>query len=73
MHFMYLYIWFVDGRIEKHRIKRFYDASQTKSKFYYYEEPNDEKGKGKAFLRDSIHCFEVSPWELPDWEKELNG
>lgn len=73
MYFMYLYIWFVDGRIEKHRVKRFSDLSQTKSKYYYYEEPHDMKGRGKTFLRDSIQCFEISPFELPDWEKELEG
>lgn len=73
MYFMYLYIWFNDDRIEKHRIKRFSDLSQTKSKYYYYEEPHDENGKGKSFLRDSIRCFELSPWELLDWEKYLGN
>lgn len=71
MYFMYLYIFFADGRIEKHRVKRFSDLSQTKSKYYYYEEPHVEKGKGKTFLREDIQCFEVSPYELPDWEKHL--
>lgn len=73
MYFMYLYIFFVDGRIEKHRIKRFSDLSQSKSKHYYYEEPHVEKGKGKTFLREEIQCFEVSPYELPDWEKDLEN
>lgn len=73
MYFMYLYIFFVDGRIEKHRVKRFTDLSQTKSKYYYYEEPNDIKGKGKTFPREAIQCFEVSPYELPDWEKHLDS
>ena len=71
MHYMYLYIWFVDGRIEKHLVKRFSDLSQTKCKYYYYEEPIHEKGKGKTFLREEIQCFEVAPYELADWEKDL--
>ena len=68
---MFLYIAFLDGRIEKHRVKRFSDLSQANSAFYYYEEPGDEKGKGKTFRRDSILNFEVSPYELLDWEEAL--
>lgn len=73
MYFMYLYILFADDRIEKHRVKRFSDLSQTKSKYYYYEEPHDTKGQGKSFLRDEIRCFEVSPYELTDWEAHLTA
>ena len=61
MNYMTLYIFFNDGRIEKHIIKRFSDLSQTKSRFYYYEEPNDEWGKGTTFKREDISCFEISP------------
>lgn len=71
MYFMYLYIFFVDGRVEKHLVKRFSDLSQTKSKYYYYEEPSDERGKGKTFLREDIMCFELSPYVLLDWEEQL--
>lgn len=71
MYFMYLYILFVNGRIERHQVKRFSDLSQTKSKDYYYEELHDAKGKGKTFPRDQIQFFEVSPCELPGWEKHL--
>ena len=71
MYFMYLYIFFVDGRIEKHRVKRFSDLSQAKSRYYYYEEPHHTRGQGKSFLREEIQCFEVSPYELPNWEEHL--
>ena len=70
-YYMYLYIFFTDGRREKRLVKRFSDLSQTKSAFYYYEEPGDEKGKGKKFRREEIHCFELSPWPLRDWEEDL--
>lgn len=71
MYHMYLYIFFTNKRVEKHLIKRFSDLSQTKSKYYYYEETYDERGKGKCFLREEIICFEVSPYELPQYEKYL--
>ena len=71
MHLMYLYILFVDGRIEKHLVKRFSDLSQTKSQYYYYEEVNDQKGHGKKFLRNEIKCFEISPYALNYWDKEM--
>lgn len=73
MQYMFLYIFFVDGRVEKHLVKRFTDLSQTKSKFYYYEEPSDTRGEGKSFLREDIRCFELSPYAMPDWEKELTA
>ena len=63
-YFMYLYILFADGRMEKHLVKRFSDLSHTKSKYYYYEEPHHERGKGICILRDDICCFELSPFEL---------
>lgn len=59
---------FADGKVEKHIVKRFSDLFQTKSKYYYYEEPNDEKGKGKMILREDIKCFEISPFPLREWE-----
>ena len=71
MNYMTLYILFKNDRIEKHIIKRFSDLSQTKSRFYYYEEPNNEHGKGTCFKREEINCFEISPWPLNEWEKEL--
>lgn len=71
MYYMYLYISFKDGKIEKHKIKRFSDLSQDRSRFYYYEELNDEWGKGKTFLREDVSCFELSPWELVSWEQYL--
>ena len=66
---MHLYIYFVDEHVEKHLVKRFSDLSQTKSQFYYYEEPNDEPGKGKTFRREDIQCFEVSFCPLQNWEQ----
>lgn len=72
-YYMYLYIFFADDHIEKHLVKRFSDLSQTKSKFYYYEETGDAPGKGRCFLREDINCFEVSPYPLPDWEKHLGA
>lgn len=71
MNYMHLYIYFSDGRTEKHLIKRFSDLSQTKSKYYYYEELNDEHGKGTCFKRENISCFEISPYPLKEWEDTL--
>ena len=71
MFYMYLYILFNNDKIEKHVIKNFSDLSQTKSRFYYYEEPNDMIGKGKTFLREEISCFEISAFPLEIWEKHL--
>jgi len=73
MNYMYLYILFTDKRIEKHIVKRFSDLSQTKSKFYYYEEPHDTHGKGKSFLREDIICFELTAYKLHNWEKNCHG
>lgn len=73
MFFMYLYILFTDNRIEKHIVKRFSDLSQTKSKFYYYEELHDIRGKGKTFLREDIICFELTSYEIRDLEVEAYG
>ena len=71
MNYMYLYIYFTDEHVERHYIKRFSDLSQNTSRFYYYEEPNDEWGKGTCFKREDIMCFEISPWPLDNWEKEI--
>ena len=68
---MHLYIYFVDEHVEKHLVTRFSDLSQTKSQFYYYEEPGDEPGKGKTFRREDIQCFEVSFCPLQNWEQYL--
>ena len=68
---MHLYIYFVDEHVEKHMVTRFTDLSQTKSQFYYYEEPHHEQGKGQTFRRDEIKCFEVSFCPLQNWEQHL--
>jgi hypothetical protein len=68
---MHLYIYFADEHVEKHMVTRFTDLSQTKSQFYYYEEPHHESGKGKTFRRDEIKCFEVSFCPLQNWEQHL--
>ena len=68
---MHLYIYFADEHVEKHLVTRFSDLSQTKSQFYYYEEPNDEPGKGKTFRREDIQCFEVSFCPSQNWEQHL--
>ena len=70
-YYMYLYIFFKNGKVEKHMIKRFSDLSQDKSMFYYYEELNDEHGKVKTFFREDVSCFELSPCELVNWEQLL--
>ena len=69
---MHLYILFADGHVEKHMVTRFSDLSQTKSQFYYYEEPHNERGKGKTFRRDEIECFELSFCPDQDWERHFN-
>lgn len=66
---MHLYILFADGHIEKYMVSRFSDLSQTKSRFYYFEEPGTETGKGKTFRRDEIDCFELSYCPKLDWEQ----
>ena len=68
---IHLYIYFADEHVEKHMVTRFTDLSQTKSQFYYYEEPHHESGKGKTFRRDEIKCFEVSFCPLQNWEQYL--
>lgn len=68
---MHLYICFADEHVEKHLVTRFSDLSQTKSQFYYYEEPGNEPGKGKTFRREDIQCFEVSFCPLQNWEQYL--
>ncbi|MBQ8245822.1 MAG: hypothetical protein IJZ42_01700 [Lachnospiraceae bacterium] len=68
---MHLYIYFADEHVEKHMVTRFTDLSQTKSQFYYYEEPSDEPGKGKTFRREDIQCFEVSFCPRQNWEQYL--
>lgn len=68
MNLMYLYLLFQDGRIEKHVVKRFSNLSQTKSKFYYYEEFHHSHGKGVCVLRDDIVCFEIAPFPVQTCE-----
>ena len=68
---MYLYIFFKDALIERHRVTRFTNLWETENKYYYYEEPGDEYGKGKYVLRSEISYFEVSPTPLFDWDKHL--
>lgn len=69
--FMHLYILFNDNHVEHYTIDRFSDLSQTKSKFYYYEEPHNEKGKGKCIKREDITCFEILPYRSPEYDKEI--
>ena len=66
---MYLYLAFADGRLERHLVKRFSDLSHTKSRFYYYEELCHERGHGVCVLRDDIMCFELSPYEIREYEE----
>lgn len=68
---MHLYIYFADEHVEKHMVTRFTDLSQTKSQFYYYEEPSDEPGKGKTFRREDVQCFELSFCPRQNWEQYL--
>ena len=60
--YMYLQILFADDRYEVHLIKRFTNLSQTKSNFYYYEKPVDERGKGTSIPRSEIKCFEITTY-----------
>ena len=68
---MYLYLNFENGLIERHRVVRFSDLSETKSRFYYYETASDPPGHGRYLLRSEISCFEVSPTPLLEWDKHL--
>lgn len=72
MIYFHLYILFVDNHIEHHFIKRFSDLSQTKSKFYYYEEVDHKYGKGKCIKREDITCFEILPYRSPEYDKEID-
>lgn len=67
-----LYILFNDNHIEKHLVNRFSNLSETKSKYYYYEKPIHDRGKGVCILRSDINCFEISPYPLPEWEKQID-
>ena len=68
---MHLYILFNDNHIEHHIITRFSDLSQTKSKFYYYEKPHHQSGKGVTFKREDITCFEILEYASAEWEQEI--
>ena len=71
--FMHLYILYDDNHLEHHVISRFSDLSTSKSKFYYYEKPSDEYGKGTTFRRKDISCFEISYYPIREYEKEIKN
>ena len=70
-NFMHLYILYNDDNMEHHVITRFSDISTKKSRFYYYEKPNDEYGKGTTFRREDIKCFEILQYPSKEYEKEI--
>lgn len=55
-----LEILYKDNRIDEKVITRFSDLSTHESSFYYYEEPNDERGKGTCIKRDDVKCVEIT-------------
>ncbi len=69
--YMHLYILYNDNRLEHHVISRFSDLSTAKSKFYYYEKPSDDYGKGTTFKREEIVCFEILLYPSKEYEKEI--
>ena len=70
-YFMHLYILYNDNRFEHQIISRFSDLSTTKSRFYYYEKPGDDYGKGTTFKREDIQCFEILLYPSQEYEKEI--
>lgn len=56
---MKLQILYTDDTFQEIIIKRFSDVSTHKSNFYYYEELNDERGKGTCIRRNLVKCVEV--------------
>lgn len=55
-----LEILYKDNRIDEKVITRFSDLSTHESRFYYYEESNDERGKGTCIKRDDVKCVEIT-------------
>ncbi len=55
-----LEILYKDKTIDTITVKRVSNIS-AKSDFFYYEKPNDERGKGTCIKKDKIECWEVSP------------
>ncbi len=56
---MKLQILYTDNTFQEITIKRFSDISTHKANFYYYEKPNDERGKGTSINREQVCCVEV--------------
>ena len=54
-----LEILYVDDTHESIIVKRVSDIS-NKSRFFYYEQPNDERGKGTSIEKSKIKCFECN-------------
>ena len=69
MNYMHLHILFADGHEEAYLVRQFSNISETKSKFYYYEKPNDEQGKGVCIKRESVDCFELTYYATKEWQK----
>ena len=66
---MYLYIAYIDGRIETIPIKMFSDLSTHKSDYYYYEKLGDDWGKGTTIKKSDVLCIEVcNRLGTHDWE-----
>lgn len=55
-----LEILYKDKTVETITVKRVSNIAAT-SDFFYYEKPNDERGKGTCIKKDKIECWEVSP------------
>lgn len=56
---MYLYISYLDGRVDTIEVKRFSDLSTHKSDYYYYEKLGDIWGKGTTIPKSEVLCIEV--------------
>ena len=56
---MTLKILFNDNTKKDITIKRFIDLSTAKSKYYYYEQIHDMKGKGTTISKNIVKCIEI--------------
>lgn len=54
-----LEILYTDKTVETITVKRVSNIS-AKSDFFYYEKPNDERGKGTCIKKEKIDCWEVT-------------
>ena len=66
---MYLYLYFNDGHCERHFVVKVSDLSRVKSRFLYFETPNDAEGKGTCIERDKLICFVVSRYRVANYDK----